>query len=223
MVPGEEGGDGFAGVGNPEAGLLEAAEGLEGGKGFEAGWDGRFKVDEAETFGGSRLGGPMGGRVEKADGLAITRLNGEGGNFWEKGFQKGPTAGAQHEGEGEGDDLAGVAVEGGGIVGEDLKTAVQEGSGEGGFAGVGGGGQDDTGIAEAAGGGVEDGEPLHFALRGRAGVGQTGDFLEKNGAGGGDERFGTDRRFATKDPIEILSAQNVECEIGGMRTDGEVG
>ncbi len=98
-----------------------------------------MELDEAEAFGRDGLG-VDGGRGEEADGVAEAGVDGEGGKFRGKGVEEGPAAGTEHEGEGEGEDLAGVAVEGGGIIGEDLEAAVHESGGEGGFAGVGGGG-----------------------------------------------------------------------------------
>jgi hypothetical protein len=62
--------------------------------------------------------------------------------------------------------------------------------------------------AIGAGGGVEDGKPVGI-------IGEAGDFFQEDGAGGRDERFGTEGSFATKDPEEVFLAKNMECEIGG--------
>jgi hypothetical protein len=55
---------------------------------------------------------------------------------------------------------------------------------------------------------VEDGKPVGI-------IGEAGDFFQEDGAGGRDERFGTEGSFATKDPEEVFLAKNMECEIGG--------
>lgn len=98
--------------------------------------------------------------------------------------------------------MAGSVVDGSGVIGEDLQAGVQEGGGEGRFAGVSGSGEDD-GLASgwrSTGGGVEDGEPLGIRV-----VGEAGDFLQEDGAGDCGIGFRAEQRGAAEDMEEEVA------------------
>jgi hypothetical protein len=165
----------------PEAAFLERVEGLQSVEGFEMSLCVGTVVGKDDGSGQGRSARV--GRREKADGVgAMVVVGGSGCEFGEIGSENRPTAFTEHEGEGEGDEVAGGLVEGGGVIGEEVEAAVEEGGGKGRFAGVGGSGEDEgvAGLRGGDGSGVENGEPLGVGV-----MGEASHFLEEDGAGDG--------------------------------------
>jgi hypothetical protein len=171
----------------PKAAFLQTQKGFKGSEGLNHGLRAGAVFREEQTLGFGGLDGVAWPRGEEADIIAVSGEHGSGRQFREVWFEGGPAAFAKHKSERQGHNLHGGAIQGGGIVGVKLQTAVHESGGQSAFTRIGGCGHDDALRCGSADSSVDDGQPI--GLR----TGETRHLLEENGAGHAHLRFDADK------------------------------